>query len=271
MGDAHSERIDELYDAGRARFPDLPLARDAFAHHVARLPSDARPSLDHAPDLYLACACALGVAGAIEAFERTYANDLARTVARVNPDGAFVADAVQAVRERLLLARADAPPRIGEYAGRAALRAWLASAATRVAFDLRRAKSDRPHDELKSDVKLDVPATEPELAMLRARYKSDFEEALRLALRALPSRERAILRLHLAERTSIDGLATMYNVGRSTAARWLASAREHLLEKTREQFCDRVGLPSEEFDSVAAALRSDLDVSIIANLATRAE
>jgi len=263
------DRFDDLYAAGRAKWPEIALDQDRFAQHVASLATDGAPQVDRAADLYLACACALGVAGAVEAFERTYATDIERTVARVNKDVAFVRDATQAVRERLLIARPDAPPRIVEYGGRAALRAWLASAATRVALNMRRGKAEQPHEELRSNANMMIAnATAPELAVLRARYKDDFEEAIKDALRALPSRERAILRLHLAERTSIDGLATIYGIGRSTAARWLAAAREQFLDNTRAIFCKRAGIASAEFDSIAAALRSDLDMSLVTHLAS---
>jgi RNA polymerase sigma-70 factor (ECF subfamily) len=170
---------DELYAAGRAAWPNIALDRERFAKHVAAIAPEEAPPIDRAGDVYLACACALAVQGAIEAFEKTYANDIARTVARINKDQAFVRDATQAVRERLLIARPDAPPRIGEYGGRAALRAWLASAATRVALNLRRGKAEQAHEELRNNANMIAHATAPELAVLRARYKDDFEEAIR--------------------------------------------------------------------------------------------
>ncbi len=257
---------DSHFEAGHARWPALALDAARFEHHIAARP-DNPPLVQYAPDLFLACACAHGVHGAVEAFERTYAGAIARTVGRVNRDAAFVADAVQAVRVHVLLPRGDALPRIAEYAGRAPLGAWLAATALRVAMNLRRGKSEEPHDELSSTVGALADAVAPELALLRARHKSDLETAIRAALRLLSPRDRTLLRLHLAERMSIDGLAVVYSVGRSTAARWLAGARASLLERTRERFCETVGLSFSEFDSVAAALRSDLDLSLITHLA----
>jgi RNA polymerase sigma-70 factor (ECF subfamily) len=259
--------VEALHRKGQEQWPDLAVDRDAFARHLARVSAEAPPSIDHAADLYLACACALEVPGAIAAFEQTYGADLARAVARIHGESAFVADAVQAVRERLLMRRGDEPPRIGDFAGRSALRTWLASAAARVALNLRRGLAEQPHLEVQSDLAVSG-ALPVEMAMLRARYKNDLEASIAAALRSLSPRDRTLLRLHLAQRMSIDGIGAAYKVGRSTAARWLAAAREALGEETKRHFCQRVGLPPAEFDSIAAALRSDLDVSLVTHLAS---
>jgi RNA polymerase sigma-70 factor (ECF subfamily) len=254
-----------LYEAGRAAWPEVVLEPDLFGRHVAALADREPVPADHAGDLFLACACANDVPGAAAVLQRSFGKDLERAVSRVSSERAFVADAVQALYERVLLARADAPPRIAEYAGRAPLRSWLVASAMRVAFNLRRSKSDAPHDALSSGTGAIVDAA-PELEILRRRYKGELEDAIRKALTSLPARDRTLLRLHLVERMGIDGLARSFGVGRSTTARWLAAAREALLEHAQSAFRERVNVTPSEFESIARALKSDLDVSLAAHL-----
>src|SRR5947209_904462 len=63
-------------------------------------------------------------------------------VARVGREPSFVEEVRQTVREKLLVAAADAPPRIVEYTGRGALAAWLRIIAVRAALNLRRRRGD---------------------------------------------------------------------------------------------------------------------------------
>src|SRR5947207_3096635 len=71
-------------DAGRLAWPALALDATVAAQHVARHAEGAEPlPIEHAGDLYLACACAHGVAGAAQAFEKRYAGDLDASLARV--------------------------------------------------------------------------------------------------------------------------------------------------------------------------------------------
>jgi RNA polymerase sigma-70 factor (ECF subfamily) len=101
---------------------------------------------------------------------------------------------------------------------------------------------------------------------LRTRYKTQFEDAVRNALRALPVRDATLLRLHLEQRMGVDALATMYKVGRSTAGRWLQAARAAVEERVKEELRDNLGLSASEFESIAAQLLSQLEVSVIAVL-----
>jgi RNA polymerase sigma-70 factor (ECF subfamily) len=97
---------------------------------------------------------------------------------------------------------------------------------------------------------------------LRARYKGAFEEAVRVAIGKLAPRERMLLRLNLVDGMSIDKLAVLYRVGRSTAARWVSGARETLRERVRTELHATVTLASNELDSIAADIQSQLDLSI---------
>jgi RNA polymerase sigma-70 factor (ECF subfamily) len=102
--------------------------------------------------------------------------------------------------------------------------------------------------------------------MLRARFKTQLEEALRDGLSALSARDRALLRMALVEGMSVDAIGQAYGVSRSTASRWVVAAREALLTATRGRFCLAAKVTRDEFDSIARALHDEVDVSIAARL-----
>jgi RNA polymerase sigma-70 factor (ECF subfamily) len=256
------------FKVGRAKWPQLALEFEAFNRYFARHTTTAAPSRDeHAADMYLACACACGIDGALAAFERTLVGDMARAVGSIDSTGAFIEEILQATRERLFVGKGGQPGKIANYAGRASLRSWLCAVAVRSAISWRRRKGEQPHKPFAAEADRRLARGGPEFEYLRARYKGVFEDAVRSAVKHLPAKERMLLRLHFVDGLSIDKLGTVYRVGRSTAARWLARARHALLEKARQELHTRLRLTSTELDGLAAEIRSQLEVSIVPLLA----
>jgi RNA polymerase sigma-70 factor (ECF subfamily) len=256
------------FELGRATWAQIPLAPVAFEHYFVRHATGADvPKEAFASDMYLACACAESITPALASIERTMLADVARAVASIDPSAAFVEETLQAMREKLFVRKADKPGRIIDYGGRGSLRGWLCAVAVRSAIARRRRKAEQRHQPLASRDDRRLACGGPEFELLRARYKVAFEHAVRDAIDHLPAKERMLLRLNLVEGMSIDKLGTLYGVGRSTAARWLASARATLFEQARRELRARVTLTSTELDDVATDLRSLLDVSVLRLLA----
>jgi RNA polymerase sigma-70 factor (ECF subfamily) len=254
-------RLARFLAAARTAWPALPLDVSVFVQHVAERSIEGRlPPVIHAPDLYLACACAHGVDGAHDAFELRYSEVIARAVSRKSTSAAFVDEATQRLRERLFVSSRGLP-KIAEYRGRTPLRAWLTLAASREALMLLRGEARRRETTGGGDA-LAVEGSQ-ELALLKRRYAPDFAAALEDAFARLSNKERTILELHIVGRVSIDELSELYKVGRSTAARWLASARTTLVDETRRELRRKLGLTDSEYDSLAALIRSQLDVSVV--------
>jgi RNA polymerase sigma-70 factor (ECF subfamily) len=255
---------DTYLRASRDAWPRVTLDPAHYLAHLARVSVGRElPPVERAVELWLTCACARGVRGAVEALERTYFPDVRAAVARIDASSAFVDEACQVLREKLLVGKGGAEPKIAGFAGRATLRSWLAAAATRTALNLRRNRDERPYDALSSGLLVGAP---PELEHIRLRYKAPFEGALREALSSLPARERALLRMHVIDKMSIDRLAVVFRVGRSTAARRLAEARLAVLDGTRRRLQARLGMTGSEFRSLAALVRTEIDVSLAALL-----
>jgi RNA polymerase sigma-70 factor (ECF subfamily) len=139
---------------------------------------------------------------------------------------------------------------------------WLVTVAARTALKQRRGRAAQPHDSISGLAQIAVEA-EPELALAKARYAPELDKALRTALDTLDPRQRVLLRLHYAEGWSIDRLGALYQVGRSTSARWIIAAREALHEATKTAMQRRLQLTTSEFESLVGLVQSQLEVSLI--------
>jgi RNA polymerase sigma-70 factor (ECF subfamily) len=249
-------------DAGRAAHPGVILDGSRF---VGRLEAIAGaegqlPPLEHAGDLFLALACASGDARAIAIFHEAFDRVLVRAIARIDARPAFVDDVAQRVREKLLVNGASTA-RIAEYEGKAPLRSFLRAVAVRAAIAARRPIAEGQHEQIESHRDGLSVSQSPEIQYLKARYKGEFEASLRVAVASLSSRERSLLRLQWVDGLSIDVIGIQYRVGRSTAARWIAAAREVLFSRTRQDLVERLKLSASDIESIAALVRSQLELS----------
>jgi RNA polymerase sigma-70 factor (ECF subfamily) len=215
-----------------------------------------------AGDLYLAYACSLGDPAAIGAFETGYLREVDHAAAKLRVSPAVADEARQVVRDLLFVGREDRPPAIASYAGKGDLRGWTRVVAMRELLKLR--ARDAKEVPIGDDALLDAlsPADDPELEILRAQYREVFARCFRDALARLPAKDRALLRHLLIDGFSLDVIGTMYSVHRATAARWVASARQDLLDGTKAQLAKELALSSDEVDSVIRVVRSRLDLSV---------
>lgn len=257
------------FEIGQARWPDVVLDWERFeAYFRQHAKRGDTPSNSAAADMYLACSCAHGLPRALAALESILMLPVARAIASVDPTPTFVEEVVQATREHLLVPEGGGLARIGEYAGRCSLKNWLSTVAVRRAISQLRGQARGRRAVARGQGDMRLVRGSPELDYLRHRYKGVFEEAIRHSIAQLPRQQRLLLRLNLVEGMSIDGLATAYSVGRSTAARWLVQARRVLFESVRRELHARLKLSAGEIDSMAHDIRSQLEVSILRLLAS---
>jgi RNA polymerase sigma-70 factor (ECF subfamily) len=262
------EALGARWDAARAAWPGIVVGEESFLRFLGERSGERLPPLERAGDLYIACACAQGVPAALEAFRRSYRAVVAKAIQRIDPSDAFLDDVLQALGLKLFVATGDGPPGVAQYEGRSSLRAWLATAATRTALNLRRRKDDELHESVRSGVMVLRETADPELLLLKARYKNEFEEAIRAALETIPAKQRTLLVMQIVDGLTLPQLAAMHRVSRATVARWLAAAREAVFEATRGHLMERLGLSTSEYESVVGLVRSQLDVSVATLLPT---
>lgn len=260
------EQLQELLRAGASAWPGVALEPADFIRHLAaRLAADGDPQrqLDAlcAGDLYLACACARGVEGAVELFERRFLSQVAAHVGRIDNDPQVMDEVKQQLRHRLLVGDHERGPRIADYSGRGALGSWVRVAAVRTALNLRQ-RGDLPRggDEVVL-ARLEATAN-PEIELVRSRYLEEFRGALRTAFSQLSAKERNLLRLYFQEGLGSAHIARALHVDRATVKRWLAAARRALFAESKRLLRERLQLDSSEFHSLLRVLRSHLDLSL---------
>jgi RNA polymerase sigma-70 factor, ECF subfamily len=234
-----------------------------WAEHVAKeREADLAVRQTEVSDLYLACACACGNVRAIAELDRLYLSEVGLYLSKQETTPDFIQEVRQLLRERLLVAKDGEQPRIAEYRGRGPLGGWLRVAAVRTAINLREAQARHQGAVPIDRFPLRAAGADPELGYMKARYAKEFATAFERTLRALPSRERHVLRLHFLEGASTEEIGALYRVHRTTVLRWVEKARKTILDETRRLLEERLGLPAREFESLMQLVASRLDVSL---------
>jgi RNA polymerase sigma-70 factor (ECF subfamily) len=251
----------ELYQQGRAAWPDVATDAAACQAHFASLSGDLAP---HAAELYLAFACAKGEPHALAAFERDYGTVLHSALAALALSGAVRDDLAQSVRTRLFVA-GESRPKILEYSGRGDLAGFLRVLTTRVGLrhlrDLRR----RPQEQSDEDASLlDRAGKEPdaELAALERRFGPELKAAFLEALKTAEPKDQNLLRQRFLDDLSWEQLAALHRVHRATVIRWLAAARHALFARTQEILMERTGMHRSECVSLIRAMQPDVGVTL---------
>lgn len=257
-----------LLDRARAAWPTVALPSTLFLHALAAcLPeggevADALGKL-HTDDLYLACACAHGLTAAIQAFDARFLGQIPTMVGQIDRSPAFIDEVAQTLRERLLVRKGDAEPRIAAYRGQGPLLSWLRAAAVRAALNLRRGKAAKDSQPLETAAeRLLTPGQDPELDIIKARYRDEFQAALRDSFTVLSDEQRSVLHMHLIGQLTTTRIGALFKVNHTTVSRWLAAAREAVFDETRRLLSQRLRLRPEEFESLVRVLRSQLDLSL---------
>jgi RNA polymerase sigma-70 factor (ECF subfamily) len=207
-------------------------------------------------EIALATACAKGDADAIRAFEVRYFGCIAGIVRKLRLPDDDAHEVAQTLRQRLFVGGVEGAGVLA-YAGEGRLAGLVQVAATRIALNLRRGRH-RIADEVAPE-----PVTAGgDTVYAKAEYRERIKQAIEDAAAALSARDRALLRLHLVERASIDDVAALYRVHRATAARWIQAARDTLTTHTRKNFLATVELDTHDEAALASLVESQLTLSL---------
>jgi len=261
----------ELFRVGSGAWPDLPLSEVAFVRALAphvEPEGPIVPATFHTGDFFLAAACTEGVPGAVTALDRGFLSRIPQYIARVcrPSDREKPEDVAQSIAEHVVVPNGTRPPRIAEYSGKGPLGGWLRVLSVRLALNTKRAK-DRFVSELAAPhARAEV---DPELDLFRLKYRDELEAAFEAAFATLDDDQRLLLRLHSSGTHRGEDIAKILGVDRSTAVRRLARAREVLLSTTKRLMTEKLGLTSTEFDSIARAVYSQIELTLSRVLAPR--
>jgi RNA polymerase sigma-70 factor (ECF subfamily) len=249
------QRLAAMIEAGAAAWPAIDLPPEQYLAHLAHHLHDAgRFESMHASDLYIAAACARGDTRAIETCVKALGPALEGSLAKIGASATTIDETRQILLEYLFV---GAHPAIATYAGRGELRSWVRSIGVRTCRRLM-GSEQRIGDGL-DDI---ASKADPEIDLLKSRYREEFRAAFDDALATLEPRERNLIRQHYIDGLSIDKLAALYHVHRATSARWVATARRRLFEGTREAMIRRLGVGELTLDSILRLIRSQLETSI---------
>lgn len=254
--------VEELLARALDRWPGLD-AEGAFRERLA-LDGEELEDL-FAEDLYVACAALGGHSSAIERVGQLLSGQMV-LLAGFRLRAEELEDVRASIMASLVVGQS---PRLTRYSGRGPLEAWLRVVATREVLTwVRLNKREVIADDDALLGSLEMPSEAPELAHLKSQYKGAFSAAFRAAIAELSPRERNLLRQHYLDTLTLEELATLYRVHRSTAVRWLASARAELLERTRREISRSLGLPISQIDTLIRVMQSRFDLSASMFLAT---
>lgn len=262
-----AQMLAELLVRARAKWPGIVLdGRHFVAYFAERLEPGATlaATLDatHGEDLFLACACAGGNDDAIAELERRHRTSIEAALAKIEParGGPTRDDVLQALRLRLFVGMHGEPPGIVAYRGRGRLSAWLHVTVMRAALNAVRDSTRPSDDDLR--VALVTLAADPEFEDLRLSFRDAFASCFSEAVSSLSVRERALLRHALIDRLNVRQVARVYGVHFTTAARWIASARETLAAETRRLLAQQLDVSDSELHRLIVAVQSRIELSI---------
>jgi RNA polymerase sigma-70 factor (ECF subfamily) len=173
----------------------------------------------------------------------------------------MVAEVKQEIRYRVLVGDGG-HAEIVDFAGRGDLRGWLRVMATRLALQ-RQCRARREQATEDDEIWQHLASAElPVFDHVKEFYRREFKRAFETALRALPHREKTLLRQHYLDGATLDELALLYRVHRATAARLVGRARKMVLASTRDRLMSELDVPSQELDSILQMIWSRIEVSL---------
>jgi RNA polymerase sigma-70 factor, ECF subfamily len=214
-------------------------------------------------DLALGLACASGDRQALAAFERDIIEPVPRALVRLRPAARLVDEVRQELRQKLLVGDEGSRPKILDYKGRGPLGAWVRVVAMRIAYTLLR-------DSTKDDRAADVDAFEgladggdaADVAHFKQKYATEVKAAFEEVVSSLAPETRAVLRAHAVDGLTIDQIGALYQVHRSTAARWVQQAKGTMLDALRGALHRRLGVEAAACDSIVMLVQSRIDLSL---------
>jgi RNA polymerase sigma-70 factor, ECF subfamily len=258
---ASEDPVVQRFREARRFWDGIALEEQAFRDHLCALAVEPEIETLCANDLYLVAAVLANDAKALALLDREFVVPARSSIEKVHAAADFVDDVLQELRGKLLV---GPEARLRRYAGRSPLEGWIRVTATRLAYDVARARVFKDPGARDEELeRMAADAVEPELAALKATLGRVFQEAIRAGVAALSARERTLLWMHLVDGLSIDQIARPYGVHRATAARWLNDVKGKVIDGVRARVREAHGsLTSAELDSLGRLVLSQLHLSL---------
>jgi RNA polymerase sigma-70 factor len=179
----------------------------------------------------------------------------ARALARSGEDAAALAADTVA---DLLTPREGMPCALATYGGSAPLDVWLRVVLSRKLCELRR--PPRLEDALATLLPPGFATlTNAEDQLLRQQVGPVFKACFRQAVAHLSSQDRLLLKLRVVDGVTLEAIARLMGVNRTTVVRHLSRVRSELVSRTEAAMGDALSLPRDDVRRLLAEFSSALD------------
>jgi RNA polymerase sigma-70 factor, ECF subfamily len=251
----------------RAMWPTIAVPAAGFGHFLAEhIPSEASSAeaLEGlaVEELYLTCACARGDAEALRLVEARYFPKARAALLAMHLDANVIDELLQRLRVYLFVDPGDGRPRIVQFRGRGTLSSWLSVSAVRSAYKLLKRETREQVSEDERLARAASPETDQEANITKGRYAEAFRVAFSAALLGLEDRDKNLLRQHYLDGLTVDQLGVLYRTHRTTITRWMAAAKQRLLDRTRSHLMSQLRVPLADCDSIIRLVESQFDLTV---------
>jgi RNA polymerase sigma-70 factor (ECF subfamily) len=257
VGPTTQESLAAALARARQSWPGLALDLPALAARLESL--GAALAKADVEGLALAGACLAGDPAAQSALESQLTGAVESALRRLGASDDEIDEVQQRLRLDLLLP-GRRRPKLEYYSGRGSLRGWLRAVAAQEFIDLRRGQKRSPPAKDLSSFFFEA-ASAPDAQWIREECRAAFRLALEEAIDSLPDRERAALRMSALDGLAIDDIARVFQMHRSTAARWLVRARAEVAERVRDGLVRRLGASAGELSSIVRIVGDEVPVT----------
>ncbi|MBK8974351.1 MAG: sigma-70 family RNA polymerase sigma factor [Planctomycetes bacterium] len=216
---------------GIAAYGALAVGDDDLRAHVARVVARDRAidGIEHAADLFLACAADADVPGAWEVLRRVHGDAVCRMLQSRGVPDATARDVVEGLPGALIAepGGGGGRTRLGSYDGSGSLRSWLGIVAMRAVITERR-RVQRAERAVAHRARTHGVPPDPALLASDAELGSRFARRLRAAWDELPPRWRLALALRYVQGLPGAEIARVLGVGAPRVTRIVEAAIDNL-------------------------------------------
>lgn len=267
--------VEEFFARAREARPGDWIEPPALAERLGELLGESPDPLGElgalrAGDLVVAAAALAGHHQACAELEAEIHGIAAAVVGRMGGGPGEADETAREVVEKIVAGSADRAPRIADYRGRGSLGGWLRATVSRTYLNRMRS---RKREVLIGDQgvldALDDQRADPALAHLKALYRAEFAEAFEAAIGTLTHRQRAVLRYRFVDGATVETVAAVFRVHRSTCHRWIVEARAALAAATERRLRSKLSLSESDFEQVRQLVESQLELSLSRIFATK--
>ncbi|HVZ32183.1 MAG TPA: sigma-70 family RNA polymerase sigma factor [Polyangiaceae bacterium] len=233
------------HDTAAEHWPTLAISFERFKAHLSRL--GYREQLPKYPSsVYLCAACICEADTACKVFEAAYFPSLQRFISKFDSRIDIIEDLLQQLRTRLFV---GSGARIASYQGKGSLQGWLRGVARSIAVDFLRARKTRREDSWcafdgevpYNDCSGAAHVSSPEEDYFVERETRGLLAGLRRALGTLDAEERQLMQHYFVSGLTIDALAPLYGVNRSTVARRIQRNLARIRRELRRELLPEFG------------------------------